>query len=69
MQNKRNVCTDQRIIGKAFFKMFLLIPTQSEQLFRVLLIKTMKMNKPLSDWQTKELAASESKQKLTVRIK
>ena len=43
MQDKRNVCTDQRIIGKAFFKMFLLIPTQSEQLFRVLLIKTMKM--------------------------
>lgn len=43
MQNKRNVCTDQRILGKAFFEMFLFIPTQSEQLFRVLLIKTMKM--------------------------
>ena len=32
MQNKRNFCTDQRIIGKAFFKMFLLIPTTSEHI-------------------------------------
>ena len=48
MQNKRNVCTDQRIIGKAFFKMFLLIPTQSEQPFRVLLIKTIN---EISLWQ------------------
>ena len=48
MQNKRKVCTDQRIIGKAFFKMFLLIPTQSEQPFRALLIKTIN---EISLWQ------------------
>ena len=48
MQNKRKVCTDQRIIGKAFSKMFLLIPTQSEQPFRALLIKTIN---EISLWQ------------------
>ena len=48
MQNKRKVCTDQRIIGKAFSKMFLLIPTQTEQPFRALLIKTIN---EISLWQ------------------
>ena len=48
MQNKRKVCTDQRIIGKAFSKMSLLIPTQSEQPFRALLIKTIN---EISLWQ------------------
>ena len=52
----------------------LLIPNQSEQPFRVLLIKTINEVSLwqqtiwlVYDWQTKELAASESKQKLTVR--
>ena len=39
MQSKRNVCTNQRLTAKAFFKIILLVPTQSGLYFRVLLIK------------------------------
>ena len=46
--------------------MFLLIPTQSEQPFRALLIKTINEISPGNrqhDWQTKELAAWGSENK------
>ena len=64
MQSKPNVCTNLRLTAKAFFKIILLVPTQSGLYFRVLLIKY----KPLATYNViarqKNWRAPESKQNL-----
>ena len=68
MKRKRNFCAEDNNIAKAFFKMFLWIPTQSRPSLRVLLT-----NYEISLWQQtiwladKRIGGVGIKTKLTVR--